>query len=403
MKGSYLLPGGDIPHISFPAVRISCRVHRRNQVNFKRSSAAFAALAAGTLLLSACGSDNNAGTQTTTSGAAASDVVCGGKKALKASGSSAQSNAMTRFVAAYEAACDGQTLNYTSNGSGAGVSEFLGAQTDIGGSDSPLSEKKGEPAKALERCGSEAWNLPVVFGPLAVTYNVKGVDKLNLDGQTVAKIFNGTISTWNDPAIAALNSGVSLPGEKINVIYRSDESGTTDNFQQYLDAASTGAWAKGAGKTFAGGVGEGAKGNEGTSAAVKGTEGSITYNEWSFAKSQNLSVASIITSADPAPVEISTETVGKTIAGAKIKGKGNDLVLDTTSFYTPSEKGAYPIVLATYEIVCSKYTDAETATAVKAFLTSTIGAGQNGLTDNGYIPVPDDFKAKLKTAIAAIS
>lgn len=372
-------------------------------MNFKRSSAAFAALAAGTLLLSACGSDNNAGTQATTSGAAASDVVCGGKPALKASGSSAQSNAMTRFVAAYEAACDGQTLNYTSNGSGAGVSEFLGEQTDIGGSDSPLSEKKGEPAKAQERCGSEAWNLPVVFGPLAVTYNVKGVDKLNLDGQTVAKIFNGTISTWNDPAIAALNSGVSLPGEKINVIYRSDESGTTDNFQQYLDAASTGAWGKGAGKTFAGGVGEGSKGNEGTSAAVKGTEGSITYNEWSFAKSQNLSVASIITSADPTPVEISTETVGKTIAGAKIKGKGNDLVLDTSSFYTPSEKGAYPIVLATYEIVCSKYKDAETATAVKAFLTSTIGAGQNGLTDNGYIPVPDDFKAKLKTAIAAIS
>ncbi|WP_346927485.1 phosphate ABC transporter substrate-binding protein PstS [uncultured Arthrobacter sp.] len=372
-------------------------------MNFKRSSAAFAALAAGTLLLSACGSDNNAGTQPATSGAATSDVVCGGKEALKASGSTAQANAMTRFVAAYEAACNGQTLNYTSNGSGAGVSEFLGGQTDFGGSDSPLSEKKGEPAKAAEQCGSPAWNLPVVFGPLAVTYNVQGVDKLNLDGATTAKIFNGTVSTWNDPAIAALNSGVSLPDEKINVIYRSDESGTTDNFQQYLDAASEGAWGKGAGKTFAGGVGEGAKGNEGTSAAIKGTEGSITYNEWSFAKSQDLSVASIITSADPTPVEISTETVGKTIAGAKIKGEGNDLVLDTSSFYTPTEKGAYPIVLATYEIVCSKYKEAETATAVKAFLTSTIGAGQNGLTDNGYIPVPDAFKAKLKTAIAAIS
>lgn len=355
------------------------------------------------MLLSACGSDNNAGTQTTTSGAAASDVVCGGKPALKASGSTAQANAMTRFVAAYEASCNGQTLNYTSNGSGAGVSEFLGAQTDFGGSDSPLSTEKGEPAKAADRCGSEAWNLPVVFGPLAVTYNVKGVDKLNLDGPTAGKIFNGAISTWNDPAIAALNSGVTLPSEKINVIYRSDESGTTDNFQKYLDTASNGAWGKGAGKTFTGGVGEGAKGNEGTSAAIKNTEGSITYNEWSFAKSQKLSVASIITSADPAPVEITTETVGKTIAGAKIKGTGNDLVLDTSSFYKPTEKGAYPIVLATYEIVCSKYKDADTAKAVKAFLSSTIGAGQNGLTDNGYIPVPDAFKAKLKTAIAAIS
>ncbi|NKR11161.1 phosphate ABC transporter substrate-binding protein PstS [Arthrobacter sp. D2] len=371
-------------------------------MNFKRSSALLAAVAASTLLLSACGSDN-ATPQASGSAAATSDVACGGKNALKASGSTAQANAMTRFVTAFESACNGQTLNYTSNGSGAGVSEFLGGQTDFGGSDSPLSEKKGEPAKALERCGSDAWNLPVVFGPLAVTYNVKGVDKLNLDGPTVAKIFNGTVATWNDPAIAALNSGVTLPDEKINVIYRSDESGTTDNFQQYLDKASAGAWGKGAGKTFAGGVGEGAKGNEGTSAAVKGTEGSITYNEWSFAKSQKLSVASIITSADSTPVEISTETVGKTIAGAKIKGTGNDLVLDTSSFYTPAEKGAYPIVLATYEIVCSKYKDAETATAVKAFLSSTIGAGQNGLTDNGYIPVPDAFKDKLKTAIAAIS
>ncbi|WP_066288369.1 phosphate ABC transporter substrate-binding protein PstS [Arthrobacter sp. B6] len=373
-------------------------------MNFKRSSAAFAALAAGTLLLTACGSDNNTGTQAGSMGsAAASDIQCGGKEALKASGSSAQANAMTRFVTAFEAACDGQTLNYTSNGSGAGVTEFIGGQTDIGGSDSPLSEKKDEPAKAMERCGSEAWNLPVVFGPLAVTYNVEGVDKLALDGKTVASIFNGTITTWNDPAIAALNPGVTLPAEQINVIYRSDESGTTDNFQQYLDAASDGAWGKGAGKTFAGGVGEGAKGNEGTSAAVKSTEGSITYNEWSFAKSQNLSVAEIITSADSTPVEIGTETVGKTIAGAKIKGKGNDLVLDTSSFYTPTEKGAYPIVLATYEIVCSKYEDADTATAVKAFLSATIDKGQNGLTDNGYIPVPDAFKEKLKTAINAIS
>lgn len=354
------------------------------------------------MLLSACGSDNNTGAAGAASGSA-SNVECGGKETLKSSGSSAQANAMTRFITAYEGACSGQTLNYTSNGSGAGISEFIGGQTDLGGSDSPLSTEKGEPAKAAERCGSEAWNLPVVFGPLAVTYNVEGVDKLNLDGATQGKIFNGGIKTWNDPAIAALNPDAKLPAGNINVIYRSDESGTTDNFQQYLDSASDGSWGKGAGKTFAGGVGEGAKGNEGTSAAIKNTEGSITYNEWSFAKSQDLSVASIITSAGDTPVEISTETVGKTISGAKIKGEGNDLVLDTTSFYKPAEEGAYPIVLATYEIVCSKYADPETGKAVKAFMQSTIGAGQEGLTDNGYIPLPEAFKTKLTTAIAAIS
>jgi phosphate transport system substrate-binding protein len=371
-----------------------------------RTGAALSLLAAGALLLSACGSDNNASTETTSGGtkgdvAAAAD--CGGKKALKSSGSSAQANAMTRFVTAYETDCPGQTLNYTSSGSGAGVSEFLGGQTDFGGSDSPLNESKGEIAKAAERCGSPALNLPTVFGPIAVTYNVAGVDGLVLDGATVAKIFNGAVKTWDAPEIKALNGSATLPAEPINVVFRSDESGTTDNFQKYLDAASGGAWGKGAGKSFAGGVGEGAKGNEGTSAAIKNTPGSITYNEWSFAKSQGLSVAKIITSAGPDPVELNAETAGKAINGVKIKGEGNDLVLDTASFYQPTEAGSYPIMLGTYEIVCSKYSDPEVAKAVKAFLTSALGNGQKGLEDNGYIPIPDAFKSRLTTAVAAIS
>jgi phosphate transport system substrate-binding protein len=116
-----------------------------------------------------------------------------------------------------------------------------------------------------------------------------------------------------------------------------------------------------------------------------------------------LNIAQIVTSAGPQPVAISADTVGKTIAGAKIKGQGNDLVLDTTSFYTPNQPGAYPIVLATYEIVCSKYPDPQVGTAVKAFLQTTIGAGQNGLADNGYVPIPDAFKPRLTTAINALS
>jgi phosphate transport system substrate-binding protein len=229
------------------------------------------------------------------------------------------------------------------------------------------------------------------------------VKDLVLDGPTLGKIFSGEITSWDDKAIAALNTDASLPDEPINVLYRSDESGTTDNFQKYLQGASDGSWTKGAGKTFVGGVGEGAKGNEGTSAAIKTTEGSITYNEWSFAESQNLAQAEIITSAGSEPVKISTETVGKTIAGATIAGEGNDLVLDTNSFYKPTEAGAYPIVLATYEIVCSKYADADTGKAVKAFLESTLSGGQSGLADNGYIPVPDKFRDKLETAVTAIS
>jgi phosphate transport system substrate-binding protein len=382
---------------------------RRSYVKLNRSGAALSLVAAGALVLSACGSDNSSSSSSSSSSAAggssssASKVACGGKKTLKASGSSAQKNAMDRFVNAYEQACDGYTLNYTSNGSGAGVKEFTGNQTDFGGSDSPLNKEKGEYDAAQQRCGSPAWNLPVVFGPIAITYNVSGVSSLALDGPTAAKIFNGTIKTWDDPAIKALNAGATLPSQPIHVVFRSDESGTSDNFQHYLDGASDGAWGKGAGKTFNGGVGEGAKGNEGVSAAVKSTPGAIAYNEWSFAKAQNLSMAKIVTSAGPDAVEITPESVGKTIAGAKVKGEGNDLVLDTKTFYKPAVAGSYPIVLATYEIVCSKYPDADTGKAVKAFLQSTIGAGQNGLADNGYVPVPAEFLGKLSTAINAIS
>jgi phosphate transport system substrate-binding protein len=328
-------------------------------------------------------------------------VSCGGKQTLKASGSTAQANAMARFVKAFEQACPGQTLDYTANGSGAGISEFTGNQTDFGGSDSELLPP--EYAAAQQRCGSPAWNLPVVFGPIAISYNVNGVNSLTLDGTTAAKIFNGAIAAWNDPAIAALNRGVNLPAEPIRVIFRSDESGTSDNFQKYLDTASNGAWGKGAGKTFKGGVGEGAMGNDGTAAAVKRTEGAISYNEWSFAQEQHLGMAKIITSAGPDPVAITAEAVGKTISSAYIIKEGNDLALDTISFYRPNQPGAYPIVLATYEIVCSKYPDPQVGTAVKAFLQSTIGAGQNGLADNGYVPIPDAFKSRLSTAVNAIA
>ncbi len=370
-------------------------------LRLNRFGAALSILTASAVVLSACGGDHNATSGSATTGTSSAKVSCGGKPTLKASGSTAQQNAMTRFAKAFEQACPGQSLNYTANGSGAGISEFTGNQTDFGGSDSPLS--KDEYTKAGQRCGSPAWNLPVVFGPIAITYNVKGLTSLSLDGPTAARIFNGGINTWNDPAIQALNPGGTLPAEPIRVVFRSDESGTTDNFQRYLDTASNGAWAKGAGKAFNGGVGEGANGNDGTSSAVKTTEGSITYNEWSFAQAKNLSVANIITSAGPDPVAISTDSVGKTISSAFFIKEGNDLALDTISFYRPNQPGSYPIVLATYEIVCSKYPDSQVGAAVKAFLQSTIGAGQNGLADNGYIPVPDAFKSRLSTAVDAIS
>jgi phosphate transport system substrate-binding protein len=365
----------------------------------KRFGAALIVLVTGAAILSACGGDKNASGGSATTGTV--KVTCGGKQSLKASGSTAQENAMTRFIKAFEQHCPGQSVNYTPNGSGAGISEFMGGQTDFGGSDSPLN--KGEYANTDQRCGSPTWNLPVVFGPIAIAYNVKGLPSLNLSGPVAAQIFNGQINMWNDAAIGLLNLGVKLPAEPIRVVFRSDESGTTDNFQKYLDTTSAGTWGFPAGKKFNGGVGEGARGNDGAAAAVKGAEGTITYIEWSFAQAQHLDMAKMVTTAGPEPVAISAESVGKTISSAWFRRKGNDLALDTISFYRPNQPGSYPIVLATYEIVCSKYHDPQVGAAVKAFLQSAIGPGQNDLADHGYVPVPDRFKSRLLTAVNAIS
>lgn len=308
---------------------------------------------------------------------------------------------MARFAKAFEQACPGHTVNYTANGSGAGISEFLGGQTDFAGTDSPLS--RDEYAHAQQRCGSPVWNLPVVFGPIAIAYRLGGFPSLNLDGPTAARIFNGGIVNWNDPAIAALNPGAALPAAPIRVIFRSDQSGTSDNFQRYLDTAGNGAWGRGAAKVFNGGVGEGAAGSDGVAAAVAGAEGAITYVEWSFALAQHLNAARIITSAGPDPVGIDPDSVGRTISSAWFIREGNDLAFDTISFYRPNRTDAYPIVLATYEVVCSKYPDPQVGTAVKAFLQSATGAGQTGLADSGYAPVPDGFRSRLKAAIDAVS
>ena len=228
------------------------------------------------------------------------------------------------------------------------------------------------------------------------------VDNLVLDGQTTAKIFNGSITTWNDPAIAALNEGVDLPATAITPIVRSDSSGTTDNFQQYLEVASGGAWTTGAGSDFTGGVGEGAKGSAGVAQAVSGSPGSITYVEKSFADQNGLSMALLDNGSGP--VELTEDSAAKAIEGAGFSPSGEgDLTLDLSSIFGSTEEGTYPLVLATYEIVCSAGYDADTAAAVKSFLTSAANEGQDGLGEQGYVPLPDSFKERLTESIDAIA
>lgn len=372
-------------------------------MNLKRNGALLGALAVGALTLTACGSDDNSGSIDVD--ASASRATCEGKPNLSAAGSSAQKNAMDEFVAIYIAVCSqkGKTVNvaYNPTGSGDGRTQFIASQIDFAGSDSAI---KGEQAEqALTRCaGSPAWNLPLVFGPVALAYNLEGVDNLVLDAQTTAKIFNGSITTWNDPAIAALNEGVDLPDTAITPIVRSDSSGTTDNFQQYLEVASGGAWTSGAGSDFTGGVGEGAKGSAGVAQAVSGSPGSITYVEKSFADQNGLSMALLDNGSGP--VELTEDSAAKAIEGAGFAPSGEgDLTLDLSSIFGSTEEGTYPLVLATYEIVCSAGYDADTAAAVKSFLTSAANEGQDGLGEQGYVPLPDSFRGRLTESIDAIA
>lgn len=355
------------------------------------------------LTLTACGSDNNAGTAGTSGSAsgtaAAGSADCGGKATLTAEGSTAQQNAVALFNQVWGQVCAGKNLSYNPTGSGAGREQFIAKNVDFAGSDSALKDE--QIAAAAERCGGNpAWHLPLVFGPIAMAYNIEGVDKLVLNGDTLAKIFQGQISNWNDPAIAALNEGTTLPDSPITPIFRSDSSGTTDNFQKYLTAAAPEAWTKGDGSEFQGGAGEGAQKSAGVVQAVQATPGSIGYVEKGFAEQAGTPFAQIDTGSGA--VELTDETAGKAIDAAEFAAEGNDLALNLDSIYGTQEAGAYPLVLATYEIVCSNGYDAETAAAVKSFLTVAANDGQGGLSSAGYVPLPDAFKERLLTSIDAI-
>ncbi|MGV8977896.1 MAG: phosphate ABC transporter substrate-binding protein PstS [Cellulomonas sp.] len=379
---------------------------------FARLASVAGVVLVSSLTLAACGSDNNNaaadGTSAaptagmTTSAAAAPAVACGTGGKINAEGSSAQKNAIEQAIASFADVCPDTTVNYNPTGSGAGITQFTAAQVDFAGSDSALNADKGEVDAAAARCAANpAWNLPMVTGPIAVAYNLAGVDKLVLNAEVTAKIFRGAITTWNDPAIAALNPGVSLPSEAVHVFFRSDESGTTDNFTKYLKAASKGVWTDEHAKAWPkSGAGEGREKSSGVAEGVKTTPGGISYVEWSYAKDNKLGIARVDNGSGA--VELNADSVSKAVAAATRDGKGNDLRLKLD--YATSEAGAYPIILVTYEIVCSKGLDPNLTAGVKAFLTHFASANvQKSLVDIGYAPLPAAVEADVAKAIAAIS
>jgi phosphate transport system substrate-binding protein len=371
-----------------------------------------AGLIATALLAAACSSSSKttggsssspaaAGSGSSSSSAAPAAPTCSTGK-LNAQGSTAQTNAINAWIKAYQTACPGATINYNPTGSGAGVTAFNANQDDFVGSDSALSVPKGEYKAASARCASAPMDLPMVVGPIAIAYKLSGVSKLILTPDVIAKIFLGKITTWNDAAIAAINPGVTLPSTTISVFYRSDSSGTTQNFEKYLAATAPTVFTSTPDKdsSKAGFAGQGKAKSQGVSAAIAGTEGAIGYDEFSFAVSSGLQTAEIDNGGGP--VTLSKDTASAAAQAATVASSGpGDLSLSIN--YATKTPGAYPIILVTYEIVCTKYTNAATGTFVKNFLSYTVNGGQVALPGLGYAPLPAALQTQVEASIATIS
>ncbi|MEU5160837.1 phosphate ABC transporter substrate-binding protein PstS [Streptomyces sp. NPDC020875] len=364
---------------------------------------AFGALAVtGALVLTACGSDDNTnGTGNGGKTSAASNIKCDGAKGkLLASGSSAQKNAMDLWVKNYMAACSGVEINYKSSSSGEGIVAFTQGTVGFAGSDSALKPDEVADSKKICKTG-QGINLPMVGGPIAIGYNLPGVEGLTLDAATIAKIFNNKITKWNDPAIAELNKGKDLPDTAIQAFHRSEDSGTTQNLGKYLGATADADWPYEAEKKWPAPGGQAASGSSGVAAQVKQVEGAIGYFELSYATSQSIPTVDIATGA-AAPVKATSENASKAIAAAKVKGTGKDLALELD--YATKADGAYPIVLVTYEVVCDTGNKGDTLDTVKSFLTYTASdEGQKVLSDAGYAPIPAEINAKVRETVAGLS
>lgn len=351
-----------------------------------------AALALGAAL-TGCGAANESSGSSSSSGSGLSGQLSG-------AGSSAQEAAMDAWRSKFQSANSGVTVNYNPAGSGAGVESFNSGGVDFAGSDSPLSTS-GEVAAAKKRCGADAIEVPDYISPIALVYNLDGVDSLQLSPKTAADIFSGKVKTWNDAEIKADNPDAKLPSTRIAPVHRSDESGTTDNFTDYLQKASKGAWKFEHGKTWPIKSGEGAKGTSGVVAAVGNASGSIGYADDSQAGS--LSKASIKVGSDY--VAPSAEGAAKTLDASPLEDgrPASDIAVNIDRATT--ESGAYPLLLTSYLIACPTYKDSGTADKVKGFLSYIVSSdGQTAAGKSaGSAPLPTKLASKVQGIIDGIS
>jgi phosphate transport system substrate-binding protein len=319
---------------------------------------------------------------------------------LVGAGSSAQQAAMQGWTAGYAAIQPEVTVSYDPVGSGGGREQFLAGGTDFAGSDAYLDEEELE--QAAERCGSAGvFELPNYIAPIAVVYNLDGVDELRLAPATVAGIFAQQITRWNDPAIAGDNPDADLPDLAITPVNRSDESGTTENFVDYLSQASGDAWPYEVDGNWPVEGGEAAQGNSGVVGAVAAGQGTIGYADLSQAG--DLGVASI--GVGDQFVAPTAEAAAAVVENSQpIEGRGpQDFAIEVNRDTEGS--GEYPIVLISYHIGCVSYEDAATAQRLRSFLQYVVSeAGQAAAAQvAGSAPISESLREQAATAIDAVT
>ena len=294
------------------------------------------------------------------------------------------------------AAATGIKINYQSKGSGAGIQQLISRTVDFGATDGPMSDDEMSRAQ-----GGKVFHFPTVLGAVVITYNLPEVTTpLKLTGDVISAIFLGKITKWNDARVAALNSGVKLPGTDILVVHRSDGSGTTYIFTDYLAKVSP-EWASGPGKgkEVKWPVGLGGQGNEGVAGQVKQTPGSIGYVELAYAN-QNRLPAALVRDADGQFVAPTIESISAAAAGA-IAALGPDTDY-RISIVNTSGANAYPISSFTWLLVYETQTDAVKGRKLVDFLRWVYTTGQGSAASLDYAPLPSSLTERLKTRLDQI-
>ncbi|PPF88531.1 phosphate-binding protein [Subtercola sp. Z020] len=373
-------------------------------MKFKNVAATGAVFLTAALALSACSSSSTGTASTTASTGTASAAATSAPLdasltgTITAGGSSAQANAETAWITAYNAQVKGVTVNYDkSQGSGGGVTNWLAGSYDFAGSDAPLKADQQTSAQAI--CGTGGGlNLPVYLDGVAIIYKLDGVTNLNLSTDTLAKIFSLAITTWNDPAIAADNPGVTLPSTAITTVARSDGSGTTQNFTNFLSAAAPSIWTNPASNAWpiTGNVSS-QKGGSGVVQAVGAGSGTIGYADHS--------AIGDATAATINKVEFSQDAATAAFAAAATTvPTGTGDLSQKFDYSKLTGTDVYPIPLVSYQIVCSQFKDPAQAKLAKSFIGFVASSvGQKVAAKNaGSAPIPDEMLTKVLASLETV-